>query len=69
MDNQSPEDAVGLGLVTVRAAGEFLSVSRSMLYGMMDSGKLQYVKIGRARRIPQRSLIDLAARSLTVASQ
>jgi excisionase family DNA binding protein len=52
------------GLVTVSEAAGFLRLSRSTLYTMMDSGEIAYVKIHRARRIPKRALIELAAREL-----
>jgi excisionase family DNA binding protein len=52
------------GLDTVESAKAFLQVSRSFLYGLMEAGKLEYVKLGKARRIPRRALIDLAARGL-----
>lgn len=52
------------GLLSVREAARFLSVSRSTLYELMESGQLYYVKIGRARRIPRRAVLELAARNL-----
>lgn len=52
------------GLMTVAEASKFLRVGKSMLYDLMESGQLVYVKIGRARRIPKRALIDLAKANL-----
>lgn len=52
------------GLLSVREAARFLSVSRSTLYELMESGQLHYVKLGRARRIPRRAVLELAARNL-----
>lgn len=52
------------GLATIREAQAFLSVARSALYRLMDAGALPYVKLGAARRIPRRALIELAARNL-----
>jgi excisionase family DNA binding protein len=52
------------GLMTVPEAAEYLSISRSKLYEMMDSGELAYVKLGRCRRIQRRELIDLVSRQL-----
>lgn len=47
------EDSVAKkGLFTVLEAANYLSLSRSMIYNLMESGKLRYVKIGSARRIP-----------------
>ena len=48
------------GLVTVREAARFLSLSRSTLYQMMDKGELHYAKIGGSRRIPRQALKSLA---------
>lgn len=42
----------------------FLSLSRSMVYLLMENGALPYVKFGRARRVPHRAVIALAARGL-----
>lgn len=39
-------------LLTIPNAAKQLSVSRGMLYNLMERGDLAYVKIGRARRIP-----------------
>ena len=58
------EDLVSDGLVTIREAAQFLRVSRSKLYDLMDNGELKFVKLGRSRRIPRRALIDLAASGL-----
>jgi excisionase family DNA binding protein len=49
------------GLARVDQACEFLAVSRSCLYALMDNKTLQYVKIGRGRRIRWDSLLALAA--------
>ena len=55
---------VGEGLMTVAEAAEFLRVSRSKLYQIMDAGELAYAKIGRGRRVPRRAVVELAARNL-----
>ena len=49
------------GLVTIEAAREFLDISRTSLYRLIDNGTLPTVKLIGARRIPRRALIDLAA--------
>jgi excisionase family DNA binding protein len=54
------------GLLTVNEAAEFLRASRSHLYNLMEAGELCYVKIGKCRRIPRRSLLLLASRNLVV---
>jgi excisionase family DNA binding protein len=52
------------GLVRVTEAARFLAISRSKIYGLMDSGQLPYVKLGRSRRIPRQALIELAREHL-----
>ena len=42
----------------------FLALSRASVYQLMDRGELPWVKLGRARRIPRRAVVDLAARRL-----
>jgi len=62
-----PEDSAALvadGLLTVRECVEFLHLSRSKIYELMDKGELCFAKIGRCRRIPRRAVIELAARQL-----
>ncbi len=52
------------GLLTVAEAAEFLKLYRSTLYALMDDGELPFAKIGRARRIPRRAVVELAGRNL-----
>lgn len=52
------------GLLTTEEAAAFLGVRRSFLYKLMQTGELAFVKIGKARRIPKRALIELAAANL-----
>lgn len=52
------------GLVTIREAGRFLNLSRTAIYGLMESGLLPYVKLGRSRRVPKRALTELAGSCL-----
>jgi excisionase family DNA binding protein len=47
------------GVISTNAAAKFLSVSRSMVYLLMDQGALPFVKIGKARRIPMRAVVNL----------
>lgn len=68
METPQSVEVVSEGLATVAEASDFLSLSRSTLYNLMDAGNLPYVKLGRARRIPRRSLHELAAQNLTLAS-
>lgn len=64
MDPINPETLVGDGLLTVPEAIAFLRLSRSTLYSLMDIGELAYIRIGRARRIPRKALVNLAATHL-----
>ena len=57
-------DLLAKGLVTVAEAAKFLSISRSAVYEAMERGELQYVKLGRSRRIPKRAVMDLARGNL-----
>ncbi len=56
------------GLLSVRSAAEWLDVSTSTIWRMMDGGEVPFVYApGRgslARRIPKRALIDWAERRL-----
>ena len=53
------------GLQKVSDAARFLAVSRSYVYKLLNLGVLPSVKIGSSRRIPIRSVRDLAYASLT----
>ncbi len=57
-------ELVADGLLTVREAEDFLRLSRSSVYALMDHGELAFVKLGRSRRIPRRALVELAASGL-----
>ena len=57
-------DLVQDGLDRVADVARFLKLSPSTVYGMMDRGLLPYVKIGKARRVPHRAVVELAAGSL-----
>jgi len=39
-------------IVTVEHAAQLLGLSRAKLYQLMESGRLDFIKIGSARRIP-----------------
>lgn len=55
---------VGEGFVTVAQAAEFLGLSRSTVYSLMETGEIRFAKFHRARRIPRTALLDFAARSV-----
>jgi excisionase family DNA binding protein len=58
----SNEALVKEGLLKVHPdATSFCGLSRSTLYELMDDGRLAYVKIGKARRIPKSALLALLA--------
>lgn len=41
---------------TVREAATLLSLSRSLMYELINAGKIETIKIGRARRITSKQL-------------
>jgi excisionase family DNA binding protein len=49
-------------MLTVLEAAEILKVGRSTVYGLIDSGELESVRIGRLRRIPMEAVTDYVAR-------
>jgi excisionase family DNA binding protein len=57
-------ELVGEGLDRVSEVAKFLGLSRSTIYGLMERGELEYVKLGKSRRIPRRAAVQLAARNL-----
>jgi excisionase family DNA binding protein len=52
------------GFAEVSEAQEYLKLSRSSVYGLMESGQLAYARFGRRRRIPWKALRDYAERNL-----
>ena len=57
------------GLARVREATQFLGLSKSKVYLMMDAGEITYVKIGKCRRIPWPELRKLVKRNTVPARQ
>lgn len=51
-------------LVTIAEAAAALGISRSALYELVLAGEIPSVKIGRARRIPVKSLEEFVAHRL-----
>ena len=49
-------------LVTPEEAARRLSVGRTTIYGLMASGELQSVNIGRCRRVPVSSLSSFVSK-------
>lgn len=52
-------------LLTVPEVALALGVGRSVVYELLLVGEIQSVKIGRARRVPVKSLEDYIARLLS----
>jgi excisionase family DNA binding protein len=50
------------GLVTVKKAAEFLSMSVAKLYLLMKQGELPYVKVGKSRRLAWSTLEEFVQR-------
>jgi excisionase family DNA binding protein len=53
------------GFMSVPECADFLRVSRSSIYLMMEQGKLAFAKFGKSRRVPRRSLMQLAQECMT----
>jgi len=50
----APQNKATLGppaLTTVADVANFLAISRSKIYKLMDEGELPYVKLGKCRRV------------------
>jgi excisionase family DNA binding protein len=66
MTEKKPDDIVFEPLlVRVEEAARILSLSRSTIYEMLDSGELPSVRRGAARRIPLAALHAWIAQQLT----
>lgn len=55
-------------LLTPERAAEQLDIGRTTVYGLMASGELASVKIGRSRRIPADALVAYVDRLRDTAS-
>ena len=62
MDLEEPARLVEEGMVSVVEAAAFSGISRSELYVRMARGELKFLKIGKRRLIPRRSLVAMLAR-------
>lgn len=51
-------------LLTVEQSAEFLNLSRSRVYELINAGELPSVTIGRSRRVPLGALDDYVTRLL-----
>lgn len=52
------------GLRTVNEVAEFLGVSRSKVYTLMDEGDLPYVKLGKTRRVVWDDVLKLIEQNI-----
>ena len=66
--NKGQQSLAADGLFTLEAAGEFLGVSRTVVYGLIRRGELPSIKIGRRRQIPRRACEQFVDRKLASAS-
>lgn len=57
------------GAMTIPEAMRFAGVGRSLLYEEMAAGRLAYIKIGNARRIPRRALELWLAKHLMIGDE
>lgn len=48
-------------LVSIKQASEMLSISRSVIYQLMDAGQLKPIRIGRSVRLPVEQLEQFVA--------
>jgi hypothetical protein len=55
-------DLMADGTFGIDEAKRFSGLGRTALYGLMNAGELQYVKVGSRRLIPKKSLVELLAR-------
>lgn len=51
-------------LLSVEAAAEMLSVSRTRVYALIKAGEIVSVRVGRLRRVPASALTEFTARLL-----
>lgn len=64
MTEETKSSIVADGFAAVSEACEFLRLSRSTVYALMDAGQLRYARFGRARRIPRKAMVEYAERNL-----
>lgn len=57
------------GFVRPKDVAEFMAVSRCHVYRLMDAGKLPWVQIGDARRIPTKAVVEYINRNYNPATR
>lgn len=62
-ENDPREQALSDGVMSISQVAEFCNVSTRLVYKLMERG-LPWVKIGRHRKVPRRSLIKYLAEHL-----
>lgn len=62
------DELVAGGLMDVREVCAFLSLSRRTVWRLMGEGKLPYVRLMSARRIPRNAVVQFAAENLVMRS-
>jgi excisionase family DNA binding protein len=61
---EKQDDLTRDGFATISEGCDFLKLSRSGLYGLMETGQLTFARFGRARRIPWRALWAFAQKHM-----
>jgi excisionase family DNA binding protein len=61
--------AVSDGNLSIQEATEFSRLSRAELYRLMTAGELTFLKHGKRRLIPRRSLVELLAKKVVPGTQ
>lgn len=61
---QSQASAEVSSLRTVAAVAEYLSLSRSKIYELMNCGELPFAKIGKSRRVRWEDVLKLVEKSM-----
>ena len=54
----------GSGLQPIQVVAEYLSISRSKVYQLMETGALPYVKLGKSRRVRWSDVLNLVNQNL-----
>ncbi len=63
MATSTPTQIDPLSLHSVREVANYLAISRSKVYQLMDSGELAFVKLGKSRRIRWNDVLQLVERN------
>jgi len=53
-----PDEMLVQGVVTARESAEFLGISRTTLWDLMDQGDLVWLRLRGRRMVPRRALVD-----------